>query len=359
MSSGGGRRLIAGDGAASQRCPGPRPGDRARFGVRGVTSEAGSRMSTPSGKKSTRRRRGGDQPELLMTPLEELLKGGRLGREGARALYRTVRAVAIAHGFPPPGGRSGWDADAVAETAHEFLADGRTSRRLTHLAVHAVDDDSFERILHRMVLNFLRDGGRRTEIGRLMLRLRDVLGDTDEFVAAPGHRWRLASEPSRPSAVSPAVLTQAASAETDVSVPRWSAQTRRRPPAADAASLRRLCRRVLEAAAGTVSLQDLAQSIAPRLGLTPTPLAEAVDDRDPFDRVAAPQHADAVIDSMRATEIFAILMIAGLAGTRGGASLACITAAMALKLCTAGGGELSGRGVDPPVGRRGDLVAHR
>jgi hypothetical protein len=264
-------------------------------------------MSTPSGKKSTRRRRGRDQPELLMTPLEELLKGGRLGREGARALYRTVRAVAIAHGFPPPGGRSGWDADAVAETAHEFLADGRTSRRLTHLAVHAVDDDSFERILHRMVLNFLRDGGRRTEIGRLMLRLRDVLGDTDEFVAAPGHRWRLASEPSRPSAVSPAVLTQAASAETDVSVPRWSAQTRRRPPAADAASLRRLCRRVLEAAAGTVSLQDLAQSIAPRLGLTATPLAEAVDDRDPFDRVAAPQHADAVIDSMRATEIFAIL----------------------------------------------------
>ena len=242
-----------------------------------------------------------------MTPLEELLKGGRLGRAGARALYRTVRAVAIAHGFPPPGGRNGWDADAVAEIAHEFLADGRTPRRLTHLAVHAVDDDSFERILHRMVLNYLRDGGRRTEVGRLMLRLRDVLGNSDEFVAAPGHRWRLASEPSQPSGVPPTVLVQAASAETDVSVPRWSAQTRRRPPAADAASLRRLCRRVLEAAAGTVPLQDLAQSMAPRLGLTPMPLAQGVDDRDPFDSVAAPQHADAVIDSMRAAEIFAIL----------------------------------------------------
>jgi hypothetical protein len=242
-----------------------------------------------------------------MTPLEELLKDGRLGRQGARALYRTVRAVAVGHGFPPPEGRSSWDADAVAEIAHEFVADGRTSRRLTHLAVHAVDDDSFERILHRMVLNFLRDDGRRTEIGRLMLRLRDVLGDGNEFVAAPGHRWRLASEPPQPSGVPPAVLARAASAETDVSVPRWSAQTRRRPPAADAASLRRLCRRVLEAAAGTIPLQDLAQSIAPRLGLTSMPLAQAVDDRDPFDRVVAPQHADAAIDSMRAAEIFAIL----------------------------------------------------
>jgi hypothetical protein len=242
-----------------------------------------------------------------MTPLEELLNGGRLGREGAGALYRTVRAIVVAHGFPPPAAPRGWDADAVAEVAHEFLADARTPRRLTHLAVHASDEDSFDRILHRMVLNFLRDGGRRTETGRLMLRLRDVLGDSDEFVAEPGDRWRLASEPSKPSAVPPAVLVRAASAETDVTVPRWSPQTRRRPPAADAASLQRLCRRVLGAAAGTVPLDQLAQSIAPRLGLTPMPLADAVDDRDPFDSIAAPQHAEAVIDSMRAAEIFAIL----------------------------------------------------
>jgi hypothetical protein len=242
-----------------------------------------------------------------MTPLEELLNGGRLGREGAKALYRMVRAVVVAHGFPAPGGRPGWDTDAVAEVAHEFLADERTPRRLTHLAVHSVDDDSFDRILHRMVLNFLRDGGRRTETGRLMLRLRDVLGESDEFVAEPGDRWRLVSQPPQPSGVSPAVLIQAASAETRVTVPRWSLQTRRRPPAADAASLERLCRRVLGAAAGTVPLDQLAQSIAPRLGLTPMPLAQAVDDRDPFDSIAAPQHADAVIDSMRAAEIFTIL----------------------------------------------------
>jgi hypothetical protein len=272
-----------------------------------MTSAARSRTSKRSPPRSAPRHRGTDLAQPTVTPLEELLAGGRLGREGAGALYRTVRAVVIAHGFPPPGGRSRWDGDAVAEVAHEFLADERTPRRLTHLAVHSVDDDSFDRILHRIVLNFLRDGGRRTETGRLMLRLRDVLGDRDEFVAEPGERWRLASRPAEPSSVSPALLVQAASAETDVTVPRWSAQTRRRPPAADAASLRRLCRRVLEAAAGTLPLVELAQSIAPRLGLTPIPLAQAVDDRDPFDSVAAPQRADAVIDSMRAAEIFAIL----------------------------------------------------
>jgi hypothetical protein len=157
------------------------------------------------------------------------------------------------------------------------------------------------------VLNFFRDAGRRTETGRLMLRLRDVLGRSDEFAAEPGDRWRLASQLAEPSTVAPAVLVEAAAAEPQVDVPRWSPQTRRRPPAADGASLERLCRRVLEAAAGTLPLADLARSIAPRLGLTPMPLAQATDDRDRFDRVAGAERAEAVLDSLRAAEIFTIL----------------------------------------------------
>ncbi|HET9770797.1 MAG TPA: hypothetical protein VFS16_07905 [Acidimicrobiia bacterium] len=247
-----------------------------------------------------------------MTPLEELRADGRLGPEGARALYRTVRAVVVGHGFPPPGGRSGWTGEAVAEAAHEFLADGRTPKRLAHLLVHATDDRSFGRLLFRMVLNFLRDEGRRTEIGRLMLRLRDVLGRTGEFVPEGGDRWRLKTQPPSPSTVPPSALVEAAAAEPDVDVPRWSPQTRRRAPAADAASLERLCRRVLEAAAGTVPLDELARAVAPRLGLAPLPLAEPVDDRDPFERAGSnifggPQHAEGVLDSLRAAEIFAML----------------------------------------------------
>jgi hypothetical protein len=163
-----------------------------------------------------------------MSPLEELRTDGRLGPEGARLLYRIVRTVVVGHGFPPPGDRAAWNGEAVAETAHEFLADDRTPKRLAHLLVHAVDDDSFTRILHRMVLNFLRDGGRRTEIGRLMLRLRDVLDRGDEFVAEVGDRWRLEKQPATPSTVGPAVLVEAAATERHVDVPRWSAQARRR-----------------------------------------------------------------------------------------------------------------------------------
>ena len=154
-----------------------------------------------------------------MTPLEELRSDGHLGPAGARLLYRIVRAVVVGHGFPPPRDGRSWTAEAVAETAHEFLADGRTPKRLAYLLVHAVDDDSFDRLLHRMVLNFLRDGGRRTEIGRLMLRLREVLGRHDEFVAGPGDRWRLEKQPTGPSTVAPAVLVEAAVTEVHVDVP--------------------------------------------------------------------------------------------------------------------------------------------
>lgn len=242
-----------------------------------------------------------------MTPLEELRADGRLGPEGARRLYRIVRSAALGHGFPPPGDRPAWTGEAVAETAHEFLADDRTPRRLAHLIVHAVDDQSFDRLLYRMVLNFLRDGGRRTEIGRLMLRLRDVLGGRGEFVAEPGDRWRLEKQPATPSTVGPAALAGAAAAEPHVEVPRWSPGTHRQPPVADAASLERLCRRVLEAAAGTVALDELARALAPRLGLIPAPLADPADARDPLETIAAPQHADTVLDSLRAAEIFALL----------------------------------------------------
>ena len=38
-----------------------------------------------------------DDDTPAMTPLDELLAEGRLGREGARLLYRIVRAVAVAH----------------------------------------------------------------------------------------------------------------------------------------------------------------------------------------------------------------------------------------------------------------------
>jgi stage V sporulation protein SpoVS len=260
-------------------------------------------MSPAAPRRAPRGRAAG----AATSALAELRTTGRLGTHGAQALYRTVRAVAVARNFPPPDGRAAWDTDGVAEVAHDFLADGRTPRRLVHLVVHATDDDSFDRLLHRMVLNWLRDRGRRTEIGRLMLRLRDVLGDDDAFVDCGSDRWRLASQPNVPSSADPAALVTAAAAEPDVDVPRWSPDARRKPPAADAPSLRRLCTRALDAAAGTVALDELARSIAPRLGVALVAIVHAVDDHDPLDAVPSPHHADASLDAMRAAEIFTLL----------------------------------------------------
>ena len=242
-----------------------------------------------------------------ISALDELLADGQLGAAGARALYRTVLGVAGRHGYPPPEGHRRWDDDAAAEIAHDFLADARTPKRLTHLAVHALDEVGFDRLLYKMVLNYFRDRGRKTEIGRLMLRLRDVLDGHDEFVAEPGDRWRLATTPAEPSGAAPSELVAAAAAEPDVTVPRWSHQNRRNAPVADAPSIVRLCRRVLTAAAGSLPLDGLARAIAPRLGVGPTPIAHNLDTRDVFETVAAPQYADASVDGMRAGEIFGAL----------------------------------------------------
>ncbi len=54
-------------------------------------------------------------------------------------------------------------------------------------------------------------------------------------------------------------------------------------------------------------LAQLAQSIAPRLGIAPIPLGAPVDDREPLDRVPGPHRADSSLDGMRAAEIFAVL----------------------------------------------------
>jgi hypothetical protein len=242
-----------------------------------------------------------------VTPLEEIQADGKAGPATAKLLYRVVAAVAVGHGFRPPAPESAWTADAVAQVAHDFAADTRTPKRLAYLVVHAEDDAAFERILNEMVLNFLRDRGRRTEIGRLMIRIREVLGRNADFTSVPGDRWKLTAAPDAASTVPFATLQSAASAEPDVQVPRWSAQSKRQAPAADAPSIERLCRRVLGAAEGSVALDELAKAVAPRLGLAATPIAQPVDNRDVFAEVAAPQRADAVVDAMRAEEIFGIL----------------------------------------------------
>lgn len=211
-----------------------------------------------------------------MSALEELTNDGRLGNSGAKMLYAAVRAVGKGRGFRPPEGHDRWSGDAIVEAAHDFLADGRTPSRLAYIVLHATSEDSMERLLNTMILNFLRDEGRRTEIGKLVRRINTVLSGDDRFVYAY-ERWSLATGPTAPSTATADELGRAASAVVHVTVPRWSDQTARAHPHADAASIALLCHTVLVEAEGSLTPADLARAISARLGLRPIPIKNLLD----------------------------------------------------------------------------------
>jgi hypothetical protein len=244
-----------------------------------------------------------------VTPREELLTTGRLGQAGAELLYRTVWLVAVGHRFPPPEGSTSWNETAVAETAHDFMKDNRGPKRLLDVAVRSVDERSFERLLEAAVLNFLRDVARGTDLGKLILRVKEILRDESRFEAVPGRpeRWTLAAGPTVASAVGPDDLASA-TAGVEVVVPKWTSQ-RRDAPLADRPSFVRLMTSVLTAAAGSLTAGDIARALTARLDHRRTPHATALDIReqvsdpastsgDPATRTVAELHAVDIFGSL-------------------------------------------------------------
>lgn len=212
-----------------------------------------------------------------MTPREELLSTRRLGQAGAELLYRTVRLVAIAHGFPSPEGSDGWDATATAEMAHDFVKDERGAKRLLDIVVRSVDDRSFERLLEAAVLNFLRDVARGTDLGKLIVRVKEILRDENDFEAVPGspERWTFAEGQAAPSSAGPDALASA-TAGVKVVVPKWTSE-RRDAPLADRPSFIRLMTSVLTAAAGSLTAVDIAHALTARLDHRKTAHATNLD----------------------------------------------------------------------------------
>ncbi|MCT7661006.1 hypothetical protein [Mycobacterium deserti] len=241
-----------------------------------------------------------------MTPREEVLATGMLGAEGARLLYATVRAVALGYGFPPPPGSLLWDASAIAEAAHGFLEGVRGQKRIADVTTRSVDERSFERILDSAVANYLRDAGRRTDLGKLILRTKEILRSRDEFlaVAPKKERWTLVDGSTDPSSVSPEILTRSIVA-VEVVVPPWNS-ARRDAPLADEASFVRLIETLLRAAAGSLPAVDIAHALTSRLDHRRTPLSVEVDILDGVGEPLQPalDPALAAISELHAAEIF-------------------------------------------------------
>jgi hypothetical protein len=241
----------------------------------------------------------------LMTPRQEVLAEQRIGPAGATLLYRLVLLVARSRNFPPPLGFEQWDESAVTETAHDFLVGERGRKRIADIAIRSVDEASFERIMEAAVVNHLREMSRRTDMGKLILRVSEILTDSDEFKRTDGRpaRWALTDGPTAPSIIPDSHLA-AALVDLPVTVPSWSSE-RRDAPLADRASFTRLLRMVLSAADGSLTAADIARAAATRLDHRRTPLSIELDVLERVAERSGRQDPAALASSaMRATQIF-------------------------------------------------------
>lgn len=241
-----------------------------------------------------------------MSAIEEL-RAHQLGGAFLRLLQRTVRAVAVARNFPAPEGHTRWDDASVATTVTDFLAHPNTPRRLTDLETNCGTDDALRRRLQATVQNFLADKGRRTPVGRLVLRFNEVLGSDSTFERR-GRMWALVG--MRDDAVSVDIdALVAAASSIDVRVPpAWTTGSRKGPDL-DSDSVIRLATTTISAAGGALSVGVLAQVAARRLGLGGAPLSiEAAAFDPPEGYVSSPDTTGtAALRGMRAAEVFSLL----------------------------------------------------
>ena len=242
-----------------------------------------------------------------MTPLDEL-RGGSIGEEFVSLLRKTIRAVAITRNFPPPDDLTRWDSEAVGRIVSEFVADPQTPRRLMDLATTCSSDQALKARLEGTVRNFLADLGRRTPIGKLVVRVNDVLGKRDQFVRADG-RWALVDGPAGPGLANLDRLAKAIRPH-EIMMPKWGHDARREAPVADAETIASLCKVLIEAAGGSLTSRMMASAIGVRLGLGQAPVSL---DASSLDGAWSPVSstvdatADEALREARAKEVLALL----------------------------------------------------
>jgi hypothetical protein len=243
-----------------------------------------------------------------MSALGEL-QAGMPSTAFAALLRQTVLATAAKHNFPPPDGGT-WDADKADEIAYGFLAQDRAQKVLEALVLSCGDDRALAWALQGVVRNHLRDRGRSTEVGRLIVRLRRALKNEELFTHLPGDRWALVDGPEDASEVGPDALV-AATATVRVKFQAWSPMARRRHPFADKDSIDALVVTVLTAAQGSLRAADIAHAVAPALQVVTGNVLIELDSGDPPDTGSDIDGLDMIgadlADRERALEVFGLL----------------------------------------------------
>jgi hypothetical protein len=177
---------------------------------------------------------------------------------------------------------------------------------MTELALRSHDDRSFARLLDAAVLNHLRDIARRTDRGRLIRRIKEVMSDDDRFVRAPQGQdwWHLADQPPHASTV-PLEDIEPELRNVKVVVPRWSSEERN-APVADRSTLTALLFAALQRAAGALTDADLAELVSRRIDTRRSPLTVELETLEAVSEPAAPEPlpAERVIGHSQAVAIF-------------------------------------------------------
>ncbi len=184
----------------------------------------------------------------------------------------------------------------------DFLASTQTPRRFTDLATHCRTDDALKRRLQETVRNHFADNGRRTPVGRLVLRINEVL-TTEPAFERRGRYWSLKGSTADPPVVDIDALIVATAAVDVVVSTAWTGE--RQGPDTDAPSVVRLAHAALTAAGGPLRTADIAQAVARRLGLGGAPLSiEATAFDPPSSGTSADATGDVALSNMRAREVF-------------------------------------------------------
>lgn len=208
----------------------------------------------------------------------------RAGDEGETIdlLLRLAQQATRRIGSPPPDGHRSWTKDACRELVSETYL--RKPQFVEKALVATVTDRDLELYLLTAFENVLRDQGRETERGKLIERLKTILGQADQFIrhSAPFDAWRLNSAPPVAWQGDIGHLIRAARKLRDIAVTEWN--TAGKTPKATRDAIVRVCEAALDEAAGFVRDPDVAhvvQVCIPAVPLEPTAVERPVAADDP------------------------------------------------------------------------------
>ncbi|WP_218061722.1 hypothetical protein [Planobispora rosea] len=221
----------------------------------------------------------------------------RLGRQCTRSARTT---------FPPPEGYTRWSDDAV----DHLLADmfdrkdrddpGQGHKFLLNCYLRATDGPSLERLLLVTIQNFLKDQAKGTTRGQLRRRLQSLFEADERFRPAMKDRWRLADGPAVPWQGDRMTLERAALNVRGVEITQWNHAGP--TPRATREALLTVAQAGLEAAQGSVHIEDLARIVQQRFRLLREPNVAPFDDQ--HDHSGPDEEVDV---NVRARELFALL----------------------------------------------------